>query len=151
MALAGVGAAVLSVGSGCTGFRAPIVEPLGAKVTGRSDEAVVLGFDFTVKNPNDESMPLPEAVYAVYLDGREVFRGLRSPEATLAPFGSATISLPATVPSDQLPAGATTDYRLDGRLVYIAPGELADTLFDAGLRRPETGLNTTGTVDLTGG
>ena len=143
----------ISLATGCSAYRAPSVSVVESAVTDRTDEAIQLQFDLRLENPNDEPIELEEFRYAVNIDGRPVYEGRRAAQATLSRNGSATLQVPAVIRYDHVdwapdspPANAA--YRLSGRLLYVTPGELAQTLLDLGVRRPKVGFNARGEVDL---
>ena len=95
-------------------------------------------------------MPLREVRYTVSIDGRPVFRGLRSPEATVRRFGSQEIKLPAVIaaePGQALPTGTAT-YTIDAEMLYVRPGILSQALFDAEIVQPSVDFVGTGTIDF---
>jgi hypothetical protein len=107
---------------------------------------------FTLDAYNDNEIPLPlrDVTYSVTLDGREVFRGTRSAEATLRRKGVQQLRLPAVIaiePGDSPPTGMQ-EFRLSGTLTYVTPGKIAELLFDTGVRVPSVGFATEGQIDL---
>lgn len=135
---------------GCSSYEAPNLKVMEARVTERSGEGVVLTFTIDAENPNEESLPLRDVQYRVTLDGREVFSGKRSAEATLRRYGTQQIRLPAVVAmSEPGASAAAANYRIEGTLWYTTPGEIAEILFDAGVRQPSVGFSGEGKADLT--
>ncbi len=134
----------------CTSYRAPTLTIVDARVTDISDDAIVVMFTIDAQNTNDVEIPLQEAKYTLTLDGRRVFEGYRSPQATLQRRGTQRIHLPAVIPIPKdgpAPTGSHR-YRLGGTLVYVTPGEFAELLFDAKLRRPKVRFSYGGTIDF---
>lgn len=152
--LGGVVAAVSAAGlTGCSAYKAPLFEVIAIEETARSDEALLLTFVLTAENRNDRDLPLEQARYRLSLDGQRVFSGRRSAEAVVRRFGKQTIELPAVVPADQFDlarfdAASELRYTLTGSVEYQTPGELAEVLFDTGVRRPKAGLNASGMISL---
>ncbi|MGP1273193.1 MAG: LEA type 2 family protein [Phycisphaerales bacterium] len=147
--------AVLAVSAalpiGCSSYDAPRLEVTSVAVTERSDEAVVLEFTLDASNRNDVALPLERIRYSVRLDGREVFTGTRWAEATLRRVGTQQIRLPAAIRLEDAPAlGDGTRYRISGRVTYVTPGEIAQLLFDAGVRRPTIGFRDEGVLEFGG-
>lgn len=124
---------LLLAAAGCEHSR-PTVEVRGVEVRSSGPEGSVLAFTLDATNPGDEILPLKRVDYRVELNGREVYSGVRAPEATLSPNGKQTIVLPAAI------AGPLTaspgDYRVVGSILYTTPGQIAELLFEAGLDRP---------------
>lgn len=135
---------------GCSGLREPTFKVSGVGVTEESAEATVLTFRVTGENTNGEALPLREVRYSLSLDGRRVFSGQRSAEATLQRFGTQTIDLPATVLAsnggDAL--SGEVPYTLSGEVVYEVPGTIAEVLFDAQIRRPTARFAQSGRLDF---
>jgi hypothetical protein len=130
---------------GCANYAAPRLQVTGAHVAETSPQAAVLRFDFDAENPNEVELPLREIRYSVSIGGREVFRGVRSPESTLRRLGSQSFSIPAVMLADH-PLTLPADYAIDGTLVYITPGSFAQVLFDTGVRRPSVSFRHQGTL-----
>jgi len=138
---------------GCSAYRAPRFDIVAVEERERTDEAVVLNFVLTAHNPNDRDVPLEQARYRLRLDGVEVFDGHRSAEAVIQGYGDQTIELPAVVPAERFDlsrfdGGADLTYELSGAVEYITPGELAEVLFDTGVRRPKAPIGITGEIAL---
>lgn len=119
-----------------------------ARVTDRTAEGVALAFTLDAANTNQDPLPLRETVYSLEVDGKSVYRGFRSAEATLRSEGTQQIVLPAGVPLAMLPAGGVVRYRLTGSVEYIVPGAFAEVLFDTGVSRPDAWFSQEGTIDL---
>lgn len=137
-------------GGGCSSYEAPNLKVVDARVTERSEEGLVLTFTLDAENPNEEAVPLRAVTYRVSLDGRQVFEGTRSPEATLRRYGTQQIRLPAVVAASEPSFGASeAKYRIEGTLRYTTPGEIAEILFDTGVRKPSVGFSGEGTAGLT--
>jgi hypothetical protein len=132
----------------CSSVRPPTFEPVSARAVSATPDGVLLEFTLDARNRNQEPMPLRRADYAVFLDGREVFRGSRSPEATAPTFGSQSFVLPAVVAASAVPASGSASYRITGTVSYLEPGTLAETLFDADVRVPTAPLDVAGSVPL---
>lgn len=111
---------------------------------------MVLTFELSAGNENDVSLPLRQMTYDLELDGKRVFSGTRSPEATLTRLRTHRVTLPAVVRVDESrprPTGVVP-YRLRGTLTYVTPGAFAETLFDAGVRRPTVDFSENGSIDF---
>lgn len=147
MALA---AAMAAVAAGCASPSAPRLEHAGARVTERTAEGVAMAFTLDAYNDNEIALPLRDIEYSVSLEGREVFRGTRSAEATLRRKGVQQLSLPAVIalePGEGAPGGVR-EFRLRVTLTYVTPGKIAELLFDTGVRVPSVGFATQGEIDF---
>ena len=132
---------------GCVGVKEPTLRVVEARVAERTDEGVVMHFVVEGENVNEKELPLLEAEYRVSLNGREVFRARRSPEAALRRKGVQRFVLPAAVPAGELGSGAA-QWSVSGSVGYIAPERLAETLLDMGLPHPTTSVQGSGSIDL---
>lgn len=127
----------------------PALRIADARVVERTGDTVVLAFTIEGDNPNEIELPLRFAEYSLEIDGKRVFEGERSPEATLRRLGNQAFILPAPVPMSSLAGSAgQAPYRISGTLGYIAPGQIAEVLFDLGVSKPTVGFAFAGTVDL---
>ena len=145
--------AFLAAMSGCSGFREPVITIVDAQVTERSDIAIGLGLRLDLANSNNEPVELFEFTYAITINGAGTYRGKWSASATLPANGSRQLVIPAVVRYDQLgwtensmPAEARFD--VSGSLLYIAPGDIAEILFDTGVRKPKVSFNGQGILRI---
>ncbi len=138
--------------AGCTTYREPVLSVASARATERTPDGTAVAFTIDAQNTNDEPLPLREVEYRLDIDGRQVFSGTRSAEATLRRRGTQQFQLPASIQGQgqDAPVGPSR-YVLSGVLYYITPGQLAETLFDAGVRKPSVSFRFEGEVDLSGG
>jgi hypothetical protein len=133
--------------AGCSSYSAPTLRVSRAEVIDRSREASVVHFTIEAQNANDVELPLRSVSYTLSKGGQPVFRGIRSPEATLRRIGTQTFTIPAVLPASE-PAGPQV-YTLQGTLEYIIPGSIAQILFDTGVRRPSVGFTQDVRIDTT--
>ncbi len=140
----------LALLTGCSSYQSPTFEAIGVREVERTDEHAVLVFTLKATNPNRDPMPLRRADYSVILGENEVFRGTRSPEATINTFGTHTFELPAVVPATLAGGTGEVPFGIRGSVIYRRPGALADVLFDANISVPEAPLDLSGTVNLGG-
>ena len=145
--------AVLLLLAGCSSYREPTIDVQSAMVLDRTDEAILLGFEIELANPNEEPMDLLNFDYQLHVDGRRVFQGRRAALVSLNRGTSRIVRLPAVVPFDkarwtdgQLPGSFR--YYLGGTLHYVAPGEIAEILLDTGLKRPRALFAARGDVEV---
>ncbi len=139
--------------SGCSGFREPVVTIVDATVTETSDKAIGLGLLLNLANSNSEPVELYEFTYGITINGSGTYRGRWAASATLPSNGSRQLVIPAVVRYDQLgwtessvPAEARFD--VSGSLLYIAPGDIAEILFDTGVRKPTVSFSGQGILKL---
>ena len=143
----------LAAMSGCTGFREPVVTIVGASITETSDSAIGLDLLLELANSNSEAVELNEFTYAITINGTGTYRGRWAASATLPSNGSRQLVIPAVVRYDQmgwtensLPAEAS--FGISGSLHYIAPGDIAEILFDTGVRKPKVSFRGQGILNL---
>lgn len=148
--IAGLALLAAGVCGGCQSATPPRLEHASATVTDRTAEGVAMSFVLDAYNDNEIALPLRDIEYVVVLDGREVFRGTRSAEATLRRKGVQQLKLPAVIALEpgQTPPGGVQEFRLRGSMTYVTPGKLAELLFDTGVRVPTVGFSTQGQIDL---
>jgi hypothetical protein len=139
-------ACALALLAGCSSVQPPRLTVPAAVLADRSADGAVVCVTLRAENPNDEALPLREVRYALWLDGKEVFRGVRSPEATIRGFGGVDVPLPAAVPGS--PGAGTSRYRVEGELQYLRPGALSETLAEGGLYLPTVAFSREGEIDL---
>jgi len=110
---------------------------------------MVIDFTLSASNANEVDLPLERVRYTVRLNGERVFTGTRSAEATVRRLGTQDFVLPAAIDLERfdLPAGEVP-YEITGSVVYVTPGEIAQILFDAGVRRPRSSFRKRGTLDF---
>lgn len=139
-------------GGGCESLSSPKLAVANAAPTERTDEGAAMVFAIDARNDNDVALPLRTVEYSVDLDGRRVFTGTRSAEATLRRRGSQQFVLPAVVnltdPANAGIADGVRRYTLTGQVYYVTPGQLAEVLFDAGVRTPSESFNFEGEIDF---
>lgn len=130
----------------CT--QSPSLRVVDVKTVERTEQATVVEFTLEGENLNDIELPLRTARYSLQIDGARVFEGERSPEATLRREGTQRFVLPAPIPASLASGGGQRPYRLAGTLGYIAPGQLAEVMFDLGVSNPTVDFSQSGTLDL---
>lgn len=133
---------------GC-GATPPIFKVADVGVTAESEQATVVTFILEGENPNDQPLPLRDVSYSLSLDGKHVFSGRRTAEATLPASGLQRVRIPVVVPADQRVApGTTAPYHLSATVEYVEPGSLAEAFFDSGIRVPSVGFSESGTLEF---
>lgn len=145
-------AAAAGLLSGCTSYSAPTLDVVNVSLGEQTPQGMVIKFTLDADNVNSESLPLESVRYTLYLNDQAVFTGYRSPESTLRRFGTQQITLPAVVPlggESARPFGQA-NYRLEGTLEYVTPGEIAKILYDAEIQRPTVVFSKEGVIELGG-
>jgi hypothetical protein len=140
-----LGAAAATMG-GCWSTPTPTLSVAGVRAGDRTADGSLIEIEVEATSTADEALPLTEVEYVLTLEGREVFRGVRSPEATIRRFGVQRLVLPAVVPGGVTVSGA---YSVRGTLTYIEPGTITEVLFDLGVRTPTVDFAGSGTVSAT--
>jgi len=141
---------LLMVLPACAFKPSPRLREASVSVGERSDAGQVLNFSLLADNPGTDPLPLREVRYTLSVNGKEVFRGVRSPEATLRRYGTQQITFPAVIPAAPgrpVPTGEVS-YSLSGTVIYIRPGAFSETLFDAEIVQPSVDFTARGKVPL---
>lgn len=140
---------VAAVCGGCSWYHAPDLDVVTVQRAQETEEGMVLSFGLDATNENEVALPLKMVRYSLELEGRRVFSGRRSAEATLRRKGTQRIFLPAAVDWEKVggtPPAGDVPYRLSGELSYVTPGQLAEILFDTGVRRPSVHFSEAGVI-----
>ncbi len=138
--------------TGCSAYQAPRIDVAGARISQETPEGVVIDFTLDATNANEVDLPLERVRYQLVLNGQKVFEGTRSAEATVRRLGTQQFTLPASIDLSRfaMPEG-DVEYELTGSVVYVTPGEIAQILFDADVRKPRSSFRERGTLDFSGG
>lgn len=140
--------------AGCASYQSPSFSVSESRPGARTEQGVEMEFVLDARNDNDVGLPLRDVEYRVEIDGRQVFSGTRSAEATLRRQGVQQITLPAVIrlddaaPASARTGGATVPYRIWGTVTYVTPGQIAEILFDTGVRVPTAGFSGQGSMTL---
>jgi hypothetical protein len=134
---------------GCSAYRSPAATIASAHVQERGEEAMAVHFAIELTNSNQVSIELVQFKYDVEIDGRKVYSGVRAAQATLAANGQRRMIIPAVLRFDRLGWSPQSfppqaEYEISGTLQYITPGEIAQILFDTGVRKPKAGFTSSG-------
>lgn len=126
-------------GTGCSkGIQAPTIVSTGMQITDVTDIGIALDFVLELQNPNDKTLELEEILYTLDVNGEAVYIGRHSAKAALPVSGYRMLRVPAVVPTAMRPDRTQpVDVVLHGVVVYLAPGEISEILFDTGVRRPK--------------
>ena len=135
-----VAAGMLAVVAGGCGLpKDPTVSVTAVREGESGPEQRVVLFTLRAENENSEPVPLLRAEYAVEVEGRTVFSGVRAPEVSVPGNGEQTFVLPAVVP-----AGSSGPYRIRGGVTYLWPGRIFELLLDEDSKRPTVGFEGVG-------
>ena len=138
----GLAASCLAMG-GCWSTPAPTISVVGMTPGDSTPDGSLLIVELEAQSTAEDQLPLTEVRYTVSRDGKQVFSGFRSPQATLRRFGTQRLLLPAVVPGG---IGAGGVYEVEGTMTYVEPGTIAGVLFDFGVRTPTVDFSGTGTL-----
>ena len=121
------GMVVLAAGAVGCGHRSPGVTVGAVTLGDSSDEALVLQFQLDLVNRGSEPLRLREFRYQLWVDGKPVFQGRRTAEATLGAGATRRMGVPAVLRYDRMGWTATDrpaeiPYTMSGSLLYISPG-----------------------------
>lgn len=139
--------------AGCRSVAPPDLAFSDPVVAARSEEGVRLEFLARISNPNAGALPLKEFTYEFAMNGDAEFQTRRAAGATLGGESSQLITLPVILTPDEAARvldGQARSYTLSGELIYVAPGALAEALFDTGLQTPSVSFEHGGSAELTG-
>jgi len=134
----------------CTSTQPPRLSVSNVTISEENERAMVLLFALEGENPNNYPVPLGEVRYRLELEGREVFRGVRSAQVTLPRDSRQSIGLPAAFEFARvgLPLDGPTSYRFTGEVLYRPDGIFPGVLFDSDVHRPSASFSTSGTLDF---
>lgn len=129
--------------AGCAGKPSITVTGMDRVASGpRSDEFAIR---IRMDNPTADSLVLDRWNYQVETDtGR--YSGEWVASRTVPPGSVTDLSVPAVIAHDG--AATPTRYSVNGSIRYLLPGQLAETLFDIGLSRPEASFSGSGAVTM---
>lgn len=134
--------------TGCIGAATPEVRIANIAVADRTDEGVVLKVAIEGANRSHSDLELRSVRYWMELDGSRVFEGRRSPQATFSALGVQSFEVPVAIPIDEAPMGEEARYSFGASIQFVAPGPLARTFFDLGVRRPSVRTSSAGEIKL---
>lgn len=135
--------------AGCQSYSSPAITVLSSEPTERTSDGVAMRFTLEATNTNEVALPLRDVEYSVELNGQHVFTGTRSAEATLRRLGTQQFFLPAVILTSQQPTPpGPAHYRISGTLTYVTPGQIAEILFDSGVRVPSVSFSGEGELNL---
>ena len=123
--------AVPTVLGGCFSYASPEITVAGAQVSSSTGEARVVEITLDARNPGPDPIAIYDVRYALSVNGREIFEGVRPGESVLGRYATRSIVLPVAVPGELLPAGATPA-EVTAIVTYVPPGAFREVLFDAG-------------------
>lgn len=129
--------------AGCTGTPTLLVTGMDRVSSGpRSDEFAIR---IRMDNPTSDSLVLDRWNYQVETDtGR--YSGEWVASRTLPPGSVTDLTVPAVIAHNG--AATPTRFTVNGSIRYLLPGQLAETLFDIGLGRPEASFSGSGAISM---
>lgn len=122
--------------AGCNSVKPPRLTVQGARVEPAAGGGSTLILMLDADNRNAKPLPLRGVTYDVWFGGRRLPRATRSAQVTLPAFGRQRLELPAPLPD----APAAGSYRVRGKLQYVPPGAINESLADTGLVKPAEGF-----------
>ncbi len=133
---------------GCSSAPRPTFTVVRAAVTESTPDGVAVRIELAARNDHDDALPLKRVSYRLFVDGREVFRGTRSPEATLRRFGTQTVTIPAVIPAGAAEGVSIRGlpFRVEGSMTYVTTDKFSEILFDAGIREPSAVFSGSGVI-----
>ncbi len=130
-----IGLGFLSVLAGLPGCaileKPPTVTVSEIRPTSASGHVDSVEIVLNVANDNTDALELDDVRYSVRSSSGSTYEGRRAALTTIPGKSTGQVIVPAVVPS-----GAVMDSRVSGSLRYLAPGRLAELLFETGVRRP---------------
>lgn len=138
---------ILCATTGC-GVRAPLTVYTGSSVMESTSEAVALNAHFEISNTNDEPLKLKFYEYTVTADGNTVYIGRASAEQTVPRWATVEGTIPIVIRREFISSVAQVDWKLSGRLSYIPPTAIAETLLKSGFWEPTTAVHASDALTL---
>ena len=144
----------LAVLTGCSSYRAPRITLASVSVAEITDEALALQINLDLQNPNTTALGLDELRYTITVDGTLAFVGRRAAGRTLSSLETRRLTLPGVIDFETIgwsPSSGPRQvrYSVRGALWYKTPSEIAQLLFDTGMRRPKVTFGEDGQLTLT--
>lgn len=133
---------------GCFSTPTPDLRIVGAQVVERTDAGAVIDMTIEGANRTAKDMKLRSIRYWMSLDGKRVFEGERTPQATFPALGVQSFSVPIAAPITALPTGEKAAYKFSATLMYLIPGPLAEAMYDLNVRKPTVSITASGQIDL---
>ncbi|MDG2053282.1 MAG: hypothetical protein P8J86_01095 [Phycisphaerales bacterium] len=138
---------------GCSGFRGPDMKVSGVVVSHATDEGLELEIYLDLANNNDTGTELRLYEYSVWVDGTRAYQGVWAAEQTIPAAAERSAMVPAVLLDKQL--GWSKEARPEqvrmkimGNVLYIAPGQLAETLLEWGLYQPRQAFGAEDSIEL---
>jgi len=133
--------------AGC-GVRAPLTVYTGSSVAESTPEAVALDAHFEISNTNDEPLKLKFYKYTVTVNGSAVYRGRASAELTVPRWATVESTIPIVIRREFVSSLPEVDWKLSGRLSFIPPTAIAETLLKSGFWEPTTSVHASDALAL---
>ena len=121
--------------TGCISALPPQVEVTGARLVEEGPEGARVELSVTLTNPNDVSLPLPEANYTVSLPGIGSYSYADLPARVLGPNDSQSFTLPAAIATEGQPLTGQA-WRASGTVTYDPDNQVRSFLTETGVPLP---------------
>lgn len=139
--------------TGCSSYRSPRITLGSVSVTEVTNEALAIQIDLELQNPNTIALGLDELRYSITVDGTLAYVGRRATGRTLSGLETRLLTLPGVINFKTIgwsPSSGPRQvrYTVTGTLWYQTPSEIAQLLFDTGMRRPKVTFGEDGQMTL---
>ncbi|MEM7625436.1 MAG: hypothetical protein AAF333_07405 [Planctomycetota bacterium] len=132
--------------TGCISALPPKVEVVGAQVVEQSPEGARLEIALVLTNPNDVSLPLPEATYTVSVPGVGSFDAFDLPAKILPAGGTQSVTLPVAIRTQGVDLAGRT-WRANGTVTYDPDNGIRRFLTETGAPLPIAFFGGEGTLE----
>ena len=132
---------------GCVGAGKPNARVVGVTLQSVDvvADAAVLGVEMLVENPTDADLTMRASRYTARVDDAS-YSGRWRPQVT-APAGSSNrYTAPVVASLSALMDASGASFQVSGSLSYLEPDQLAKTLWNIGIRRPEVAFGGSATL-----
>ncbi len=126
---------------GCTSNPEIRVSGMDKVSAGPTADEYVLHLD--LRNPNDNPIVLDRWIYQVTTNAG-TWNNEWIASRTLPARSITFDSLPVVIRHEGTATAAITSWRVNGNLRYLLPGQMAETLFDLGVSRPDVDFSASG-------
>lgn len=133
---------------GCFSTAKPVVEVVDLELAERSEDGLVFEVEIAGVNRTKKDFQLREMRYWLFLDGKRVFEGRRSPQATFSALGIQSFTAPIAVAREDLPDDPVARYEFGAVITYLVPGALAEAFFELRVRKPRVHVVERGEIQL---
>ncbi len=121
---------------GCFRIVKPEIDVVSMRVAEQTPEGVVVDVELAAANRTKKDLKPHTMRYWLTLDGKRVFEGRRSPQATFSALGVQNFTAPIAIAAEDIPETGTAQYEFRAVITFLSPGPLAKVFFDLNLRNP---------------